>query len=53
MRTVLERVLARIPDYRLASPVTLGASMTFNRGPRAVQVVFTPGHAGTEPGEKP
>jgi hypothetical protein len=45
MRTVLERVLARIPDYRLAGPVALGASMAFNRGPRAVPVVFTPGPA--------
>jgi cytochrome P450 len=53
MRIVLERVLARIPDYRLAGPVTLGASVAFNRGPRAVPVVFTPGRAGTEPGEKP
>jgi cytochrome P450 len=43
MRTVLERVLARIPDYRLARPVTLGASVAFNRGPRAVPAVFTPG----------
>lgn len=43
MRTVLERVLARIPDYRLAGPVALGASAAFNRGPRAVPVVFTPG----------
>ena len=53
MRTVLERVLARIPDYRLAGPVTLGASVAFNRGPRAVPVVFTPGPAGTAPDEKP
>jgi cytochrome P450 len=53
MRTVLERVLARIPDYRLAGPVTLGASVAFNRGPRAVPVVFTPGPAGTAPNEKP
>jgi cytochrome P450 len=53
MRIVLERVLARIPDYRLAGPVTLGASVAFNRGPLAVPVVFTPGRAGTEPGEKP
>jgi cytochrome P450 len=56
MRTVLERVLARIPDYRLAGPVTLGASAAFNRGPRAVPVVFTPGTAaspgGSEPGRK-
>jgi cytochrome P450 len=43
MRIVLERVLARIPDYRLAEPVTLGASMAFNRGPVAVPVIFTPG----------
>jgi len=47
MRIVLERVLARIPDYRLAGPVTLGASVAFNRGPLAVPVVFTPGPAGT------
>jgi cytochrome P450 len=53
MRIVLERVLARIPDYRLAGPVTLGASMAFNRGPLAVPVVFTPGPAGTGPGDKP
>jgi cytochrome P450 len=42
MRIVLERVLARIPDYRLAGPVTIGANAAFNRGPRAVPVVFTP-----------
>jgi cytochrome P450 len=53
MRTVLERVLARIPDYRLAGPVTLGANVAFNRGPLAVPVVFTPGPAGTGPGEGP
>lgn len=43
MRIVLERVLARIPDYRLAGPVRLGAGVAFNRGPRAVPVVFSPG----------
>jgi cytochrome P450 len=43
MRIVLERVLARIPDYRLDGPVTLGANVAFNRGPRAVRVTFTPG----------
>jgi cytochrome P450 len=57
MRIVLERVLARIPDYRLAEPVTLGASMAFNRGPVAVPVIFTPGPAVTrserEPGGRP
>lgn len=43
MRVVLERVLARIPDYRLAGPVEIGANVAFNRGPVAVPVVFTPG----------
>lgn len=53
MRIVLERVLARIPDYRLAEPVTLGASMAFNRGPVAVPVIFTPGPAATRSGREP
>jgi cytochrome P450 len=57
MRVVLERVLARIPDYRLAEPVTLGASMAFNRGPVTVPVIFTPGPAVARsergPGEQP
>ena len=52
MRIVLERVLARIPDYRLAEPVTLGTSMAFNRGPVAVPVIFTPGPVVTRSGRE-
>ncbi|HEX4832521.1 MAG TPA: cytochrome P450 [Trebonia sp.] len=43
MQIVAERVLARIPDYRLAGEVALGANVAFNRGPRAIPVTFTPG----------
>lgn len=53
MRIVLERVLARIPDYRPAGPVRLGTSVAFNRGPRAVPVVFTPGAAARRDGSGP
>jgi cytochrome P450 len=43
MQIVLERVLERIPDYRLAGPVEIGSNVAFNRGPLAVPVTFSPG----------
>jgi len=47
MRIVAERVLARIPDYRLTEPVELGVNTAFSRGPVAVPAAFTPHPAGT------
>jgi cytochrome P450 len=46
MRIVAERVLARIPDYRLTQPVQLGVNTAFSRGPVAVPATFTPRPAG-------
>ena len=51
MRIAAERVLARIPDYRLAGPVMMGANVAFNRGPLAVPVTFTPGPVSAKPGQ--
>jgi hypothetical protein len=47
MRIVAERVLARIPDYRLTEPVELGVNTAFSRGPVAVPAAFTPHPAGS------
>jgi cytochrome P450 len=46
MRIVAERVLARIPDYRLTEPVELGVNTAFSRGPVAIPATFTPRPAG-------
>jgi cytochrome P450 len=50
MRIVAERVLARIPDYRLTEPVQLGVNTVFSRGPVAVPATFTPRPAGSRGG---
>lgn len=49
MQIALERVLARLPDYRLVDHVPIGSNVAFNRGPLAVPVRFTPGRLSRVP----
>jgi cytochrome P450 len=42
LRVVVEEVLLRIPDYRLAGVIGMGTSSPMNRGPQTVPVEFTP-----------
>ncbi|MGF7238642.1 MAG: cytochrome P450, partial [Frankia sp.] len=42
MRVAVEEVLRRLPDYRIAGDVPVGANSAMNRGPRTVPVTFTP-----------
>lgn len=43
MQVAVERVLDRMPDYRLAGEIPIGTTAPFSRGPASVPVTFTPG----------
>jgi len=43
IRIAVEQILARIPDYRIAGEVRVGASTVMNRGPLTVPIAFAPG----------